>query len=102
MRGGSDDCDSDRVHHHCGHSNQDVESDSDDDVPRRCGHIVWIVVVHSDGDVLHHCGRHDTSVDENAGYHRLDGGDECQQCDGDECLCFANIEHSPRRSDHMG
>ena len=102
VKGGSGDGDSGRVHHHCGHSNQDVENDSDGDAPRRCSHCVWIVVERSDDDDPHRCGRHDTSVDENSGYHRLDGGDECPPCDGGVCLYSANIEHSPRRSDHMG
>ena len=90
---GDSDGDNDRAHHHCGHSNQDVEIDNDGDAPRRCDRCVLIVVAHSDGDDLHRCDHHDISVDENAGYHRLDGDDEFLECDGDECLYSANIEH---------
>ena len=102
VKGGNGDGDSDRVHRRCGHSNLDVEGDSDGDLPHCCGHRMWIVVAHSDDDVHRRCGRHDTSVHENLGYDRLDGDGECLKCDGDVCSYFSNSEHSTPQSGHMG
>ena len=100
VKDGNVDGDSDRDHRRCDHSNPDAESGGNDDPPRHCDHCVWIVAGHSDGDVPHHCGRLDISVDENAGYHKLDGDDESPKYDGHERSYFDNSEHSFHRSDH--